>query len=108
MPIAATMTRLMPRPPSLDMCHDGREVAHLIKTESLTANQRQELKNEQGKRVNIEAKKIKDASGSTASLVGGAAWEATQNSGWMVMEQLTSAVLKALKDEMVDESPRQL
>ena len=76
--------------------------AHLIKTESLTANQRQELKNEQGKRVNIEAKKIKDASGGTASLVRGAAWEATQNSGWMVMEQLTSAVLKALKDEMVD------
>lgn len=76
--------------------------AHLIKTEDLPVNKREELKDEQGKRANIEAKKMKDASGSTASLVGGATLEAAQNSGWMVMEQLTSAVLKAMKDELVD------
>lgn len=76
--------------------------AHLIKTEKPVVNKREELKDEQGKRANIEAKKMKEASGSTATLVGGAALEAAKNSGWMVMEQLTSAVLKALKDELVD------
>jgi len=42
--------------------------AHLIKTEEPRVNSRQELKSEQGTRDNIEAKKMKDASGSTASL----------------------------------------
>lgn len=78
--------------------------AHLINSadEGTLVNARKELETEQGIRENIEAKKIKDASGTTASLVGGAAKEAASNSGWMVMEQLTGAVLKALKDELVD------
>lgn len=78
--------------------------AHLIKEggSDLTVNSRQELLTEQGKRSNIEAKKIKDSSGDTSSLVKGAATEAVMNSGWRVMEELTSAILKALKNELVD------
>lgn len=76
--------------------------AHLIKTENPRVNSREELKSEQGTRDNIEAKKMKDASGSTASLAAQAGVEALKNSGWAVMEQLTAAVLKALKDELVD------
>lgn len=76
--------------------------AHLIKTENPVKNKREELLNEQGKRTNIEAQKMKNAAADTLNLVGGAAIEAAKNSGWMVMEQLTSAVLKALKDELVD------
>jgi hypothetical protein len=76
--------------------------AHLIATEKPKGNSREELLNEQGKRSNIEAKKMKDASGSAASLATGAAKEAAKNSGWVVMEQLTASVMKALKDELVD------
>ncbi|MGE8635831.1 MAG: GIY-YIG nuclease family protein, partial [Achromobacter piechaudii] len=76
--------------------------ADLIRTEKPRANKREELLNEQGKRANIEAKKMKDAAGSTASKLQGAAKEAAENSGWMVLEQLTAAALKALKDELVD------
>ncbi len=56
----------------------------------------------QGKRANIEAKKITDAAGAAGSLLQGAAKEAAKNSGWMVLKQLTAAALKALKDELVD------
>lgn len=76
--------------------------AHLIRTEQPPANKRQELLNEQGKRANIEAKKMKDAAGTTGSILQGAAKEAAKNSGWVVLEQLTAAALKALKDELVD------
>jgi len=76
--------------------------AHLIRTEEPRVNARQELETEQGKRANIEAKKIKDSSGSTASLVKGAATEALSNSGWLVLEQLSAVMIKALKFELVD------
>ncbi|MFD4837082.1 GIY-YIG nuclease family protein [Achromobacter sp. NPDC058515] len=76
--------------------------AHLIRTEQPPANKREELLNQQGKRANIEAKKMKDASGTAGSLLRGAATEAAKNSGWVVLEQLTAAALKALKDELVD------
>lgn len=76
--------------------------AHLIRTENLRINAREELKYEQGKRSNIEAKKIKDASGSSTSLLAGAAGEAALNSGWVILEQLSAAILKALKNELVD------
>ncbi len=76
--------------------------AHLIKTENLRRNEKEELKNEQGKRSNIEAKKMKDASGSVGSLAMGAATEAAANAGWHVFEQLTTALIKALKEELVE------
>jgi hypothetical protein len=76
--------------------------AHLIKTEGPKLNSREELKTEQGTRSNIEAKKIKDASGSIGSLAMGAAKEAAGNVGWNVFEQLAAALTKALKDELVE------
>lgn len=76
--------------------------AHLIRTEKPRVNSRQELETEQGKRANIEAKKIKDSSGNTATLAAGAAIEAASNSGWLVLEQLTAVMIKALKFEIVD------
>ncbi|AYW40400.1 GIY-YIG nuclease family protein [Pseudomonas aeruginosa] len=76
--------------------------AHLIRTEKPVVNKREELSTEQGTRSNIEAKKIKDSSGATSSLVKGAAAEAAMNSGWLVMEQLSAAIMKALKNELVD------
>ncbi|MFY1849341.1 hypothetical protein [Achromobacter dolens] len=45
---------------------------------------------------------MKDAAGTTGSLLQGAAKEAAKNSGWVMLEQLTAAALKALKDELVD------
>lgn len=76
--------------------------AHLIKTEQPKRNSRKELETEQGKRSNIEAKKMKDASGSTGSLVRGAAKEAASNVGWNIFEQLASELTKALKDELIE------
>lgn len=76
--------------------------AHLIRTEAPEKNSREELANAQGKRTNIEAKKMKDTSGSAAKLAMGAGLDALGNSAWAVFEQLSAAVLKALKDELVD------
>lgn len=76
--------------------------AHLIKTENPKRNNKQELKTEQGKRSNIEAKKMKDASGTTTSLAKGAAIEAAVNVGWDAFEQLATELIKALKDELVE------
>lgn len=78
--------------------------AHLIATTNppLKANTKEELKNEQGTRVNIEAKKMKDSTGSTASIAMGATTEATKNVGWGVFEQLATELAKALKDELVE------
>lgn len=88
--------------------------AHLIKTvkaqeESQDVddpdrlkNKRHELLDEQGKRDNIEAKKMKDSSGSTSSLVKGAGIQGAIHGGFVVLEQLTAAVIKAVKDELVD------
>ena len=75
--------------------------AHLIRAESPPVNSREELLNEQGKRANIEAKKIKDSSGTTVSLATGALSEATANAGWMTFERLGSELIKAIKDELV-------
>lgn len=76
--------------------------AHLIAKEKPTKNSREELKTEQGKRANIEAKKMKDASGSAASIAIGAATEAAKNVGWGVFEQLATELTKALKDELIE------
>ncbi|EFX59863.1 hypothetical protein DAPPUDRAFT_346733 [Daphnia pulex] len=76
--------------------------AHLIATEKPKKNSREELKTEQGKRANIEAKKMKDASGSTTSIAKGAATEAAKNVGWGIFEQLVTELTKALKDELVE------
>ncbi|GAB2582887.1 nucleotide excision repair endonuclease [Dyella jejuensis] len=76
--------------------------AHLIRTEEPPINTREELKTEQGKRSNIEAKKMKDASGSTASLALGAATEAGIHALAGGLEQMADAVCFALKDELVD------
>lgn len=74
--------------------------AHLIKSEKPKRNSREELQTEQGKRSNIEAKKMKDASGGAGALAMGAAKEAAANVGWGVFEQLASELTKALKDEL--------
>lgn len=76
--------------------------AHLIKEAQPSVNAREELLNAQGTRSNIEAKKMKDASGSTASLAAGAAKAAVENVGWSVLETLITTCIKALKDELVD------
>ena len=76
--------------------------AHLIKTAEPKRNSRKELDNEQGKRANIEAKKMKDASGSVGSLAKGAASEAAANVGWNVFEQLSAELIKALKNELIE------
>jgi len=76
--------------------------AHLIKTAKPKRNSKEELEKEQGKRSNIEAKKMKDASDDTVSLTTGAAKEAATNIGWNVFEQLATELTKALKDELVE------
>lgn len=78
--------------------------AHLIATnrEALTVNSREELATEQGTRSNKEAKKMKDASGSAASLAAAAAGEAFKNVGYDVFERVTVTAIKATKDELVD------
>jgi len=76
--------------------------AHLIAKEKPAKNTREELKTEQGRRANIEAKKMKDASGSTTSIAMGAATEAAKNVGWGVFEQMATELTKALKDELVE------
>lgn len=76
--------------------------AHILKTEMPPVNKKEELKNEQGTRSNIEAKKMKDKLDSAATLAVGAAKEAALNVGWDVFERLATTMIKALKDEMVD------
>jgi hypothetical protein len=79
--------------------------AHLISSEKdkgHLVNSKEELKNEQGTRSNQEAKKMKDASTSTSSLVGNAALEAGKQSVSNIIEQLITTILKYLKDELVD------
>lgn len=76
--------------------------AHLIKTDKPPINKRQELDQEQGTRSNIEAKKLKDTLGDATDVALGAGKEALKNSGWQLMEQLTSAAIMAVKDELVD------
>lgn len=76
--------------------------AHLIKTEKPPVNKREELKEQQGKRSNIEAKKLKDTMGDVSEVALGAGKEALKNSGWMVFEQLSVAAITAIKDELVD------
>lgn len=68
----------------------------------LRVNSKEELLHEQGVRSNIEAKKMKDSSGSTMNLIGGAAVEGLKQSGWSVLEKLASECIKHLKDELVD------
>jgi hypothetical protein len=74
--------------------------AHLIAKEKPKKNSREELQTEQGKRANIEAKKMKEASGSATSIAMGAAKEAAKNVGWGVFEQLATELTKALKEEL--------
>jgi hypothetical protein len=76
--------------------------AHLIRQEKPSLNSREELKTEQGKRSNIEAKKMKDSFADAGTLAGGAAIEGMANLGFGIMEQLADAVCFALKDELVD------
>ena len=76
--------------------------ARWIKTEKPPVNRKEELRDEQGKRSNIEAKKMKDSLDSPQSVALAAGQEALKNAGWRVFEQLASAVLVAIKDELVD------
>ena len=70
--------------------------------DGMLKNKREELETEQGTRSNQEAKKLKDASGDTVSLVKGAAGEALSNVGYDVLERLTTTTIKAVKNELVD------
>ncbi|RMG36536.1 MAG: hypothetical protein D6732_08115 [Methanobacteriota archaeon] len=76
--------------------------AHLIRIAKPRVNSKEELKNEQCTRSNQEAKKMKDASGSTMSLASGAVLEGVKQGGYTVLERLISCCLKFLKDEVVD------
>ncbi|QBR42913.1 GIY-YIG nuclease family protein [Stenotrophomonas indicatrix] len=70
--------------------------------DGMLKNGREELATEQGTRSNQEAKKLKDAAGSAATLVVGAAGEAFKNVGYDLFERLTTTAIKAIKDELVD------
>ncbi|WLI77392.1 GIY-YIG nuclease family protein [Kosakonia sp. H02] len=76
--------------------------AHILKTEMPPVNKKEELKYEQGKRSNIEAKKMKESLKNAGTLAVGAAKEAGLNVSWEVLERLVTTMIKALKDEMVD------
>jgi hypothetical protein len=65
-------------------------------------NSREELATEQGLRSNQEAKKLKDASENTSSLVAGAASEAMKNVGYDLIERLTTTTIKSVKAELTD------
>lgn len=70
--------------------------------DGMLKNKKEELATEQGTRSNQEAKKMKDASGVTTTLVAGAAGEAFKNVGYDIFERLTTTAIKAIKDELVD------
>lgn len=76
--------------------------AHLIRTENPPINKRQELHQEQGTRSNIEAQKLTDTLGNVTDVAYGAGKEALKNSGWQLLEQLTTAAIMAVKGELVD------
>ena len=76
--------------------------ANILATERPPINLKEELKNEQGTRPKIEAKKMKESMKSAAHLALGASKEAALNISWDIFEQLTAALIKALKDEVVD------
>ncbi|WP_310369716.1 hypothetical protein [Rhodoferax ferrireducens] len=70
--------------------------------QGMLKNQREELATEQGKRSNIEAKKMKDRLENTTELLKGAAGEAFKNAGFDVLHRVTTAAIKAVRDELVD------
>jgi hypothetical protein len=76
--------------------------AHILATERPPVNAKEELKDKQGKRSNIEAKKMKDSMQTSENLLLGASKEAALNVGWGITEQLITTMIKALKDEVVD------
>lgn len=76
--------------------------AHLISEVKPRVNKREELKNEQSKRSNIDAQNIKKHMTDTKSIVKGASKDALRNTGWVAFEQLSAELLKALKDELID------
>ena len=65
-------------------------------------NKRNELESEQGTRSNQEAKKLKDASGTVGSLALGAGKEAAAHVGSDVLHTLSTSMIKAIKNELVD------
>ncbi|WP_038913288.1 GIY-YIG nuclease family protein [Dickeya zeae] len=88
---------------SLDSVETAAAIeAHILKTERPPINSKEELKHEQGIRSNIEAKKMKESMGSAKNLLLGAGKEAVTNVGWDIIEQLTTTMIKTLKDELVD------
>lgn len=70
--------------------------------QGMLKNQREELATEQGKRSNIDAKKMKDRLENTTELLKGAAGEAFKNAGFDVLHRVTTTAIKAVKDELVD------
>ena len=76
--------------------------ANILKNEKPPVNKKEELCTEQGTRSNIEAKKMKDAANEAGGLAFGAGKEALKNVGWDVFETLSTTMIKALKDEVVD------
>nr|WP_238933786.1 GIY-YIG nuclease family protein [Aliivibrio sp. S10_S31] len=65
-------------------------------------NSKEELKNNQGTRSNIEAKKIKDRLNSAGSLVAGATKEVGEQAVASAVEALVASAIKHLKVELVD------
>lgn len=70
--------------------------------QGMLKNQREELATEQGKRSNIEAKKMKDRLENTTALLKGAGGEALQNLGFDVLHRVTTTAIKAVRDELVN------
>lgn len=85
-----------------NLTEDEQQTRNVALEEGMLLNKREELATEQGTRSNQEAKKMKDASGGTTSLVTGAASEAMKNVGYDVIERLTATTIKAVRDELVD------
>jgi hypothetical protein len=80
---------------------EGKKRTNAIE-KGMLKNQREELATEQGKRSNIEAKKMKNRLESTTELLKGAAGEAFKNVGFDVLHRVTTTAIKAVKDELVD------
>ncbi|MCU7999442.1 GIY-YIG nuclease family protein [Shewanella sp. SM101] len=65
-------------------------------------NSKEELKNNQGTRSNIEAKKMKEGLNSDGELVAGAAKEVSEQAVASAIEGLIASAIKHLKVELVD------
>lgn len=78
------------------------EAALIANHKDVLINSKEELKNNQGTRSNIEAKKMKERLGSAGKLAAGAAKEVGEQAVASAVEGLIASAIKHLKVELVD------